>query len=45
MCAFTAVALAGGAAGIGTGATLTTTGLLAGSSLGAALNCAGRIAW
>lgn len=37
MCAFTAVALAGGAAGIGTGATLTTTGLLAGSSLGAAL--------
>jgi hypothetical protein len=37
MCAFTAVALAGGAAGIGTGATLATTGLLAGSSLGAAL--------
>jgi len=37
MCVFTAIALAGGAAGIGAGASLATTGLLAGTSLGSAL--------
>lgn len=37
MCAFTALAVAGGAAGFGAGATAATTGLLAGSTLGSAV--------
>ena len=36
MCVFTAVALAGGAAGIGAGATMASTGLLAGTSIASA---------
>jgi hypothetical protein len=44
MCAFTAVALAGGATGFGAGATLASTGLLAGTSLAsAALSDAGLL--
>ena len=37
MCVFTAIAVAGGAAGFGAGATAATTGLLAGSTLGSAV--------
>jgi len=44
MCVFTAIALAGGAAGFGAGATVATTGLLAGTTLGsAALSDAGLL--
>ncbi len=44
MCVFTAVPLAGGAAGLGAGATVASTGLLAGTTLGsAALSDAGLL--